>query len=191
MFNLTDPNISYILISPENKYGSQLDNKLSCERACSILYSKDYTVLSVTGHYEGQYEKSFLSIPSEESNDDLRKDLIYLLEYFNQECGIVKYKNDKNATKVFRDGSEKPMSLVIYNSDLNNKTYLYNGISFSFVEEKRYYFPKKREELKNGMVLEYFNNNNWVQKEVVDINQEYDNLFKLLMKYEKVRIQIV
>ena len=190
MFNLTDPNISYILISPENKYASQLDNKLSCERACSILYSKDYTVLSVTGHYEGQYEKSFLSIPSEESNDDLRKDLIYLLEYFNQECGIVKYKNDKNATKVFRDGSEKPMSLVIYNSDLNNKTYLYNGISFSFLEEKRYYFPKKREELKNGMLLEYFNNNKLVQKEVIDISKEYDNLFKLLMKYEKVRIQM-
>ena len=176
MFNLTDPNISYILLSPENKYASQLDNKLSCERACSILYSKDYTVLSVTGHYEGSYERSFLSIPSEESNDDLRKDLIYLLEYFNQECGIIKYKNEKKATKVFRDGSEKPMSLVIYNSDLNNKTYLYNGISFSFLEEKRYYFPKKREELKNGMLLEYFNNNKWVQKEVIDINKEYDNL---------------
>jgi hypothetical protein len=97
MFNLTDPNISYILLSPENKYASQLDNKLSCERACSILYSKDYTVLSVTGYYEGSYEKSFLSIPSEESNDDLRKDLIYLLECFNQECGIIKYKNEKDS----------------------------------------------------------------------------------------------
>ena len=188
MFNLTDPNISYILLSPENKYASQLDNKLSCERACSILYSKDYTVLSVTGYYEGSYEKSFLSIPSEESNDDLRKDLIYLLECFNQECGIIKYKNEKNATKVFRDGSEKPMSLIIYNSDLNNKTYLYNGISFSFLEEKRYYFPRERKELKNGMSLEYFNNNKWVQKEVIDVNKEYDSLYKLLMKYEKIRI---
>jgi hypothetical protein len=188
MFNLTDPNISYILLSPENKYASQLDNKLSCERACSILYSKDYTVLSVTGYYEGSYEKSFLSIPSEESNDDLRKDLIYLLECFNQECGIIKYKNEKNATKVFRNGSEKPMSLIIYNSDLNNKTYLYNGISFSFLEEKRYYFPRERKELKNGMSLEYFNNNKWVQKEVIDVNKEYDSLYKLLMKYEKIRI---
>ena len=112
------------------------------------------------------------------------------MECFNQECGIIKYKNEKNATKVFRDGSEKPMSLIIYNSDLNNKTYLYNGISFSFLEEKRYYFPKERKELKNGMSLEYFNNNKWVQKEVIDINKEYDNLYKLLMKYEKVRIQV-
>jgi len=190
MFNLTDPNISYILLSPENKYSSQLDNKLNCEKACSILYSKDYTVLSVTGFYEGQYEKSFLSIPPELDNDNLRKDIIYLLEFFDQECGIIKYKDDKNATKIFRNGSEKPMSLVVYNSDLNNKTYLYNGVSFSFVEEKRYYFPKNREELKNGMVLEYFNNINWVEKEITDLNKEYENLYKLLMKYKKVRIQV-
>jgi hypothetical protein len=191
MFNLSDPNISYILFSPENKYNSQLDNKLNCEKACSILYSKDYTVMSVTGHYNGNYEKSFISIPSTEDNDELRKDTLYLIDYFDQESAIVKYKKDDHPVKIFKDGSEKPMGVTIYDSDLSNKTYLYNGLSFTFVEKKRYFFPKKKEDLKQGMIVEYFNNNKWTSKKILDVHSEYDKLYKLLMKYEKLRIESI
>jgi hypothetical protein len=190
MFNLIDKNISYLLISPEKETHTDLENKSNCERACSILYSKDYTVLSVKGYYEGKYENSFLAIPNQESNDDLRKDALLLLKTFNQDCVIIKYLGEESATKIQEDGSEKPLETLVYNSDLNNKTYLYDGVSFSFVEKKRYFFPTKKEDLKTGMVLEYLHNTNWVKKEVFDLEREYLDLYKLMMKYNKLRVEV-
>jgi len=190
MLNLNDQNISYLLFSPENETLTSEEKKLVCEKACSILYSKDYTILSVKGLYEGVYENSFLALQNKPNNDDLRKDLIYLLEIFHQQSGIVKYKNETKATKVFESGFEKPLSILLYDLNSNNKTYLYNGISFSFLEEKRYYFPKTINDLRNGMILEFFNNKEWVEKEIQNVQTEYDNLYKLLMKYDKVRISV-
>jgi len=189
MFNLSDPNISYLLISPEKSDNLPSDNNLNCEKVCSILYSKDYTIIPVTGYYENKYEKSFIAISSDDDNDSLRFDAIYLMDKFDQDAVIVKYKGDEIATKVESTGTEKPMSVAIYDSDLKNKTYLYNGVSFSFVEKKRYFFPKKKEDLKNGMIVEFFNNNKWIQRQVINIESEYEKMFKLLIKYEKIRVE--
>lgn len=187
MFNLSDSNISYFIFSPEKESNTNQENQSSCERACSILYSKEYTILSLNGHYNDKYEKSYLAIPNKPDNDNLRKDLIYLIDHFDQECAIIKYTSENHATKLMNNGKEIPMSIAIYNSDLNNKTYLYNGVSFSFIEEKKYHYPKNKEELHNGMSLEFFNNSKWVKRCVEDLNTEYTDLYRLLMKYNKVR----
>lgn len=189
MFNLLDKNISYILVSPEKSDNSFSQNNVNCEKLCSILYSKDYTIFPITGFHEGKYEKSFLAISSSNNNDELRFDGIQVMDEFNQDSVIVKYKGEETASKIFNDGSEKTLSLLVYDSNLQNKSYLYNGISFSFVENKRYFFPKKKEDLKNGMLIEYFNNNRWSQRNIINIDNEYDKLYKLLIKYEKVRIE--
>jgi hypothetical protein len=177
-----------MLISPEKRDVSPSENNINCEKICTILYSKDYTIIPVTGYYEGNYERSFIAICAGDS-DTLRFDAIYLMDKFNQDSVIVKYKNENAATKVTPDGSEKPMSVAIYDSNLSNKTYLYNGVSFSFTEMKRYFFPKKKEDLKVGMIVEFFNNNKWTQKQVVNVDNEYEKMFKLLIKYEKVRVE--
>lgn len=190
MFNLNGPDISYILFSPESKDLSKVENNLLCEKASSILYSKDYMVIPVKGHYKGELENSFIALQNLPNNDSLRNDCIYLIEIFKQSNAIVKYQGQTDATKIYNSGEEKPMSITIYDSDLDNKTYLYNGISFSFLEKQRFYFPKDKNELKKGMVLEYFDNKDWVRKEILDINTEYNNLYKLLMKYNKVRIPV-
>ena len=191
MFNLLDKNISYIIVSPEKNDNSTLENNVNCEKLCSILYSKDYTIFPITGYYEGKYEKSFLAISSSNNNDDLRFDAIYVMDQFNQDSVIVKYKLDESVSKIYNDGSEKNLSLLVYDSNLNNKSYLYNGISFSFVENKRYFFPKKKEDLKDGMLIEYFNNNKWSQRYISNIDIEFDKMYKLLIKYEKVRIECI
>jgi hypothetical protein len=189
MFNLLDKNISYILVSPERVNNTLSQNNINCEKLCSILYSKDYTIFSITGFHEGKYEKSFLAISSSTNNDELRFDAIYIMDEFEQESVIVKYLDEIVASKIFSDGSEKTLSLLVYDSNLQNKSYLYNGISFSFVENKRYFFPRKKEDLKNGMLVEYFNNNKWNQRQILNIDNEFDKLYKLLIKYEKVRIE--
>ncbi len=185
MFNLTDPNISYILISPEKEYYQANQNNILCETACTILYSRNYTIIPISGYLEGKHEKSFLAISPDDDNDTLRFDSIFVMD----NNVIIKYRNQSEATQIESNGSEKPLNVTIYDSDLNKKTYIHNGVSFSFTEKKRYFFPKKKEDLKKGMIVEYFNNNKWSQRQIINIETEYEKMFKLLMKYEKLRIE--
>lgn len=177
--NIKNERLSYILISSE-----KIDD------ISSVLWAKDYTILPIKGYYKGQYENSVMAY-SNVDNDQLRKDAIFLLNNFSQECAIIKYLDETGAKKIYPDGSEKPLGIVMYNTDAENKSYLYNGISFSFVEQARYWKPKSKEDFKIGMIVEYFNNNKWYQQEVKNPSEEFDGLYKLLIKYDKIRVQSV
>lgn len=176
MIDLNSPKLSFILISSES-----LDDMMS------ILWAKDYQIIPIKGYYKGQYENSALAFSSVD-NDELRKDLIFLLNHFHQDCGFIKYFGESGVKKVFSDGSEKPMGITLYNTDDENISYLYNGLSFSFVEQVRYWKPTKVEDFKVGMIVEYLNNNKWYQKTVEDPKNDWDKMFKLLTKYDKVRV---
>lgn len=176
--DLTNKNLSFILLSSDK-----------IESMLSILYAKDYQILPIKGFYRGQYENSALAF-SDVDNDDLRKELIFLLNHFDQECGIIKYKGESNAKKLFSDGSEKPMGIVLYNTDSDNISYLHNGVSFSFVEQVRYWKPNKLEDFKVGMIVEYLNNNKWFEKKIENPVDEWDRMFKLLSKYDKLRVAL-
>lgn len=188
MINLIDKNVAYLLISPEKNFNLPLENQVACERLCSILYSKGYTILPVQGYYKNKYEKSFLAF-TDDNNDDLRFDAIYLMDMFEQETVIVKYRGDEFANKIFKDGSEKNLNLSTYDSEMKDRTFLYNGLSFTFTESKKYFFPKKKEELKPGMIVEFFNNNKWTSKQVGNLDVEFERMYKLLIKYEKLRVE--
>ena len=187
MFNLSDPKIGYIIISSQTESTSASEVKFLSEKLATILYSKDYTIIPVTGYFEGRYEKSYVAI-SNEDNDKLRTDAILLMDEFNQSSVIVKYLNETQATKILNDGSERSLGIAIYDSEMKNKTYIYNGVSFSFIEQKRYYFPKEKKDLKPGMIVEFFNNNKWTSRQISDVDVEYEKMYKLLMKYEKLRV---
>lgn len=176
MTGLEQPNTSYIILSSDK-----------LEDMVSILYAKEYQVIPMKGYYQGQYEDSVMAF-GRVDNDELRKDVLFLLNHFNQDCAIVKYMDETNVKKVFRDGSEKPLGLVMYNTDSDNRSYLYNGFSFSFVEKVRYWKPTKKEDFKVGMLVEYMNNNKWYEKKVENPSEEYERLYKLLIKYDKVRV---
>ena len=78
----------------------------------------------------------------------------------------------------------------MYNTDQENKSYIYEGISFSFVEEKMYKFPKTKDDFKNGMIIECYSTNGWIEKIVNNIDHEFNDIYKTLSKYDKVRIVI-
>lgn len=184
MFNLQDSNISYLIITPST---DSFNEKFLCEKLSNILYGKDYTVIQISGYQNQKYEKSFFAICPDD-NDRLRNDALYLINEFNQDSIIIKYRDEIDAKKILSNGSELLLGLSIYESEPKNKIYIHNGISFSFTEQKRYIFPKSKEELKSGMIVEFFNNNKWIQKKITDIDSEYDKMYKLLIKYEKLRV---
>ena len=182
MFNLRDKNLSYIIVSIDT------NNIQIYESISSVLYSKDYTIIPINSHSEGKTNLSYIGI-SICSDDEIRSDSIYIMDKFQIDSVIVKYNNQSEVVRIYNDGSEKNLELTIYDSNLENRSYFYDGISFTFTEKKRFFFPKKKDDLKNGMIVEYFNNNKWTKKEILNINIEYDRMFKLLMKYEKLRIE--
>ncbi len=177
MIGLENQNAMFILIS-----SPKLDDMVS------ILYAKEYQVLQIKTYYQGGYEDSVMVYSSTCDNDDLRVDILFLLNHFDEKYAIIKYRGETEVKKIFKDGSEKPLSIVMYNTDSDNMSYLYDGISFSFVESKRYWKPTKKEDFKIGMIVEYFNKNKWCEKIVENSSDEYEKLYKLLIKYDKVRV---
>lgn len=176
MLGLEQSNTSYIILSSEK-----------LEDMISILYAKEYQVIPIKGYYRGQYEESVIAF-GRVDNDNLRKDVLFILNQFHDDSAIIKYMDESVAKKIFRDGSEKPLEISMYNTDPENISYLYNGISFSFTESVRYWKPSKIGDFKIGMIVEYFNNNKWFEREVVNPSDEYEKLYKLLIKYDKVRV---
>ena len=176
MIDLNNPDLSFILLSSK-----KIDDLIS------VLYTKEFQVTPIKGYYRGNYEDSVIAWGNFD-NDQLRNEIIFLLDIFNQDSGFIKYFAHTEVMKIFRDGQERPMSQTMYNTDDENMSYLVNGLSFSFVEKRRYWSPKSVDELKTGMIVEYFNNNRWNQKVVKNPKQEWSDMWSLLSKYDKLRV---
>lgn len=174
--NLQEQNMSYVILSSD-----RLDDMVS------ILYAKEYQIIPIKEYYKGQFDDSVISY-GRVDNDNLRKDVLFLLNHFHQDSAIIKYLDESVVKKIFKDGSEKIMGVRMYNTDDENTSYLYNGHSFSFVEQVRYWKPTKKEDFRVGMLVEYFNKDRWYERLVENPNDEYDKLYKLLIKYDKVRV---
>lgn len=179
MLGLEQPNTSYMILS-----SNHLDQMIS------VLYAKGYQILPIKGYYEGNFEDSIMAF-TESGNDDLRRDTIFLLNKFGQDCAILKYLGESEAKKIYFDGSKQPMGVVMYNTDSKNKSYIHSGISFSFVEKMRYWTPKSPTDIKSGMIVEYMNNNKWYEKIVVNPLDEWEKMYKLLLKYNKLRVPAI
>ena len=174
--NLENPQISYLLISSD-----KLDDILS------VLYSRDYQILEMKNYESGIFCDSILAYGTIDS-DSLRSDIVFLLDKFDVKSAIIKYKVENKPRRIFNTGSEKILSVSTYNENCNN-SYIYKGMSFSFIEEKRYWIPKQKQDFKVGMIIEYFNNNQWSEKLVENPNEEWDSMYKLMLKYDKIRVQ--
>lgn len=187
MINLNDINISFLLTSPDVNGLSQLENNHRNNTFLNVLYSLNYSVLPIYAYERGMYEKNYLAISSED-NDKLREEAIFIMSQFNKNEIFIKYKGEVQMSKIIYDGSELPVEVNYYDNNETKKTYLHEGISFTLTEKKRYYFPKIKEDIKPGMIIEYFNNNMWQEKQVNNLDNEYERMYKLLMKYEKIRV---
>jgi len=190
MLNLNDKNTHYIIITA-NKEG--VGKEMNAQRNSLLedsLYRRNYTVVKLGGIYKGIEENSFLAFKKSSSimNNEIRYDVIELMDQFEQEFTIVKYLGEETPKKVTNEGAEELMGLVKYSSDESDRSYFYEGISFSFSERKRYFKPTKMQDFKEGMIVEYLNDNKiWVEREITNPEKEYNTMYKVLIKYGRVR----
>jgi hypothetical protein len=176
VIDLNNPNLSFILLS-----SNKIDDLIS------VLYTKDFSVVPIKGYYRGNFEDSVIAY-SDIDNNELRNQILILLNLFDQNCGFIKYLGQSEVTKISKDGTEREMSVTLYNTDDENMSYLFNGTSFSFVEKVRYWKPTKLDDFKSGMIVEYFNGNRWNQKIVINPVQDWKDSLMLLCKYDKLRV---
>ena len=175
MTALENKNSSYLIIS------SKRLNEIT-----SILYAKEYKILIMKEYYNGEFDDAILAWGGD--NESLRRDSIFILNHLHENNAIIKYSGEDGAKRVNFNGTETPLDLILFNTDSNYKSYIHEGISFSFKDSKRYWIPKNMNDLKIGMVVEYLNNNKWHQKIVQDPTSEWEKLYKLLIKYDKLRV---
>lgn len=191
MINLKDNNFSCIIFELNYENLSPSDRLKLTEKATSILYSKEFIVYDLFRTNLEKTEKSLFGVSEKSDNEILRRNAIYLIETFHLKKVIVKYVGEINYTEIKYDGSESGLELItnILNEEVDN--YFMNGFTFRFEKLKKYNYPRLKQNLKPGMVVEYLdNNNNWKEKTIVDLEKEYDSLYQLLMKYNKLRHQV-
>lgn len=185
--NLLDKNISYIIISAHSKNNSDYDNHISTNILQDKLYLKTFSLVKLMN----RLHETFFFAYKTTTNNELRYDALELLDEFKQESVIVKYRDEDFVKKISFDGGEKSMTLENYDGSEDLDEFFNNGFTFAFKEQKRYYTPQKADDFKKGMILEYKNNaGDWTEKEVIDPHREYNDMYKLLIKYNKVRIPV-
>lgn len=190
MLNLIDENVAYLLVSPCVINKTEDENFLTLNKTQSLLYNRDYSLISLTGYCGGTWDKSYIAY-NQNNNDELREDALFFLGILEQNSIVVKYKGDTQLKLIHNDGGESLLSLQNYSESVENtKVYIYNGYYFSLVPEKRVYMIESKSQIKSGMRLEFFNNDKWNEKIVNDVDTEFENMYKLLIKYKKLRAVI-
>jgi hypothetical protein len=173
--NLENINSSYLIISSD-----KIDDIIS------NLYTMDYSLVEMKS-YDGEYHDAIIAYNNGIDNDSLRESALTILDRLNQEFFIIKYKGEKSPKRLFKNGSERLLEVSMYNTD-DNLSYIYKGLSFSFLETKRYWIPKNKEDFRVGMVVEFLSNNKWTEKLVENPLEEWENVYKLMLKYNKIRV---
>ncbi len=187
MLNLTEENVGFILVSPCRSTNE--DKEVQLSKAQSILFSREYSILSLTGYCGGDWDKSFIAY-NESDNNNLRKDAIHLMKSLNTTDIIIKYKGDAELKLIEGDGSEYPLSIHNY-SEYNDeaKVYIFEGWYFTLKREKKYFLIENKSQIKKGMRVEYFSSEKWQEKIVEDPEAEWMNMYQLLTKYKKLRAE--
>lgn len=181
---LDDSYVNYIIISAYQSNTDQLKNRLEMSRLSDDLVYKDFNVMEMGGT-----QPSYLAY-RECDNDELRYDAIELMDRFKQEFVIIKYRGEQDAKKILFDGRENLLGIVEYSGNNEHHNFYVEGSGFSFEPRKRYWSPRLSHHFKEGMIVEYKDNNGqWIEKIVKDPEVEYERMYKLLIKYDKIRIE--
>lgn len=190
MFNPKNSNQSYLIINPFKEENTILENQFAYERLLSVLYSHDYTVKNLLEVSEKNHTKGFFALIESSDNDTLRKEVLTILEFMNIDSAFLKYANQKNPVMIKKSGEEVPHIMKLNENSENHKNFIVDGFCFYFKSEIRYHYPKNKSHLKNGMIVEYLNDKTWTQREIKDVETEFDRMYNLLIKYNKLRVPI-
>lgn len=185
--DLLNENVYFIIASAYSEKNDDYTNSLLTSQLEDRLYRNEFTLIPFTKKGGG---KSFLAFKENATNNnELRYEAIEINDTYYQDSVYVKYYGECVIKKVLKSGSEINTKLTNYN-DLEEETTFYNeNYAFSLIDLQSYFKPQSKKDFKEGMVVEILNNKGyWIPREVDNVQEEWDNMYKLLIKYGRVRI---
>ncbi len=190
MINLGNDKRGIIIITSDNTSISDFDRKFHGERIYSVLSSKEFEIIPIKCYKDNSIYESFLCLSEIYDSNEFRKEILHILEFLDLDSSFVKYPSSDDFVLISRTGTEEKHVLKMYEESKNDLKFIYESIFFSFEKKQSYFYPKKSNHLKNGLIVEYFNNEKWNSKEIKNVDEEFDKMYKLLMKYDKLRIPL-
>lgn len=178
---LNDPSIKFI----------SLGVKQNSNAVANWLNANGYDVVKFNQVHLNEEKICWMGISTEKTNNDVRFDAIKLLFHLNESMAIVKYGGEYTAKGLYANGSEFIIGIDKWddNPDKNTWGMVREGLFFSFKKKKRYYYIKEENELSKNLIVEIKDNKgNWKERLVLDPELEWENMYQLLSKYERVRI---
>ena len=187
MLQLTNKTTSYFIISAFKSENTRENNEIRTNNLKDDLYLLEYNITPIDGYYQGISERSLI-VQGNVNNNDLRTDAIKMMDKYQQDEVIIKYLDDDVVKKIEEDGNERALSIGNFSPEY--RSYIFENQTFSLIPEKRFLYPKEMGEFKIGYVVEMLGSSgNWIQKEVTKPNEEWEKLYKMLSKYDRVRIE--
>jgi hypothetical protein len=175
MLDLENKNFSWIL-APITNIGLE-----------SYLYSMGYHIINIKNFFNGEFKDAMVAFIGDDS-DKLRSDSLHLIKHFSVEYLYIKYFGDTDCFKLLPSGEEYPYKWEKWNTDPYKITFIHSGLSFSFSEQKRWYKPKEIGDFKIGMTVECFSDGKWIRMMVKNPQSEWNDIYKLMIKWDKIRI---
>jgi hypothetical protein len=190
MFNLQNEDLSFIIINSEKEFQTVLENYHNSERLYSVLDSKEFSIFKLKDFKKSKMSPAYLAVTQLKENDSIRAEALHILEFMDISSLILKYKDSKNPILLEKNGHETPLLFEFYPNNQEEQFYVLEGLSFNFKKDQRFFFPKNKSHLKQGMVVEYLNDDIWKSRKIDNLDVEYNKMYSLLMKYDKLRIPI-
>lgn len=153
----------------------------------SVLYAKEYSVLPIKSFHNGSFGDCLMAF-GQADRATLREDATFLSRKFGADGAVVKFAGDTFAVGLRPDGTQRQLDLHMYCTDHDKVAYIHEGVSFSFSERPVYSSPKAARDLSAGMVVEYFSNDRWNKRVVSDPAGEWERMYGLLAKHDKLRV---
>ena len=151
------------------------------------LYAKDYRLFPIDSLSNEKIEPNMIAITTTISNESIRQDCLNIIKTSNIDSLIVKYRGESVIKSIDKSGNETVLDMV-ENTDSQKVSYIVENVSYAFIPAKKYSYPGKKEDLKEGMLVEFMSNEGiWKEKKVENLDNSYDKMYRLLMKYKKLR----
>lgn len=164
-------------------YSSELDIDV-----LSYLYGKGYSVDEIVVYVAPNTLFKAFICTSEYINDDdeVRRSAIELQnDNIISEC-LINY-NNYGVVRLRKDGYEEQTICKVYETDTTYPIYIKDNISYSYPTSDRYIPITNKDQLRIGMLVELYSNGEWLEKFVDNLTVDYDNIYSLFIKHNKIR----